>query len=404
MFKQRFIKLTTIIFSSIIIISCGGGGGSSEPPVIEPTFAFDAPSTLTNNSTPSTSGCTGTTWDDCIKLTATATDPQNRLITKEWRTYRSNSNNCEPYTRQGDNIISSPLYCGHNGYRCSYSYQWEFRNRDSEGDIFTSFRSQDISVNVNAIPCVSGSAIDGYIQEAQIFADINFNLKQDSDEPVVVSNQLGQFRFNQRINDGTILILKGGIDSTTQVEFPKNYTLIGKASNQEKIVISPISTINFFMPSDYSANDDFEFKSFDVFYDDPLIQMTSPEAIKVLETNMRISILAESLSRITYQDDYIEIYKEITNQLIDAGLGLQDISSTKLITNAILNISAINGLSKVNVNDTSLALSNYLNGVIVDDTNQYVDIFNHGINVLPLQLAQFSDGKDINISMYINEK
>lgn len=158
------------------------------------------------------------------------------------------------------------------------------------------------------------------------------------------------------------------------------------------------------MPSDYSANDDFEFKSFDVFYDDPLIQMTSPEAIKVLETNMRISILAESLSRITYQNDYIEIYKEITNQLIDADLGLQDISSTKLITNAILNISAINGLSKVNVNDTSLALSNYLNGVMVDDTNQYVDIFNHGINVLPLQLAQFSDGKDIDISMYINEK
>ena len=77
------------------------------------------------------------------------------------------------------------------------------------------------------------------------------------------------------------------------------------------------------MPSDYSANDDFEFKSFDVFYDDPLIQMTSPEAIKVLETNMRISILAESLSRITYQNDYIEIYKEITNQLIDADLGLK---------------------------------------------------------------------------------
>ena len=389
--KNKLIPFLTLF----LIVSCGGGGGGSES-VVSPSVSISGPSTISWSSSGPV-GCTGSSIDNCIKLTANVSDPQNRISTAQWQNLNTLGGPCYPVTTNA-NTMSVPLYCTSSGYSCQYSYDVRW---------YTGTRYEYIqpfhTVNVQGpIPCAAGSAIDGYIQEAKIFADINFNLKQDFNEPVVVSNQLGQFRFNHGINDGTILILKGGIDSTTQVEFPKNYTLIGRASNQEKIVISPISTINFFMPSDYSANDDFEFKSFDVFYDDPLIQMTSPEAIKVLETNMRISILAESLSRITYQNDYIEIYKEITNQLIDADLGLQDISSTKLITNAILNISAINGLSKVNVNDTSLALSNYLNGVIVDDTNQYVDMFNHGINVLPLQLAQFSDGKDIDISMYIN--
>jgi hypothetical protein len=378
-----------ILTSTFILASCGGGGGDSPPAVIEPTFSFEAPTTLTDNSTPSSSGCTGTTWDDCIKLTATANDPQNRLITKEWRTYNSNSSNCEPYTRQGDNIISSPLYCGHNGYSCRYRYEWEFRDVTDEGDNFTNYYFQDINVNINAIACASASgANNSYIQDANIFVDLNRNFIQDNNEPFTTSGQLGQFTFDTPISDNSLLVLKGGIDSATGIEMPKNYTLLGFSRHNEKFIISPISSIAYFMGENFSPNDSLGIKLFDIYKDDPITQLNSEEASYVLLTNIKISIIAETISKTLEQDDYLKIYQSMAKKMTDKELSLKDISSKELIYETIKDIDYQDTLDTTDEIYVSEKMNSFLDSIVIDESNEYLQKFERGLKTLPEDIKE----------------
>ena len=377
-----------ILTSTFILASCGGGGGDSPPAVIEPTFSFEAPTTLTDNSTPSSSGCTGTTWDDCIKLTAAANDPQNRLITKEWQTFNSNSSNCRPYTRQGDNIISSPLYCGHNGYSCSYRYEWEFRDVTDEGDNFTNFSFQDINVYINAIACASGSAVDGYIQEANIFVDLNKNFVQDDNEPSTTTGQLGQFTFDKPISDNSLLILKGGIDSATGIEMPENYTLLGFSRHNEKFIISPISSIAYFMGENFSPNDSLGIKLFDIYKDDPIAQLNSEEASYVLLTNIKISIIAETISKTLEQDDYLKIYQSMAKKMTDKELSLKDISSKELIYETIKDIDYQDTLDTTDAIYVSEKMNSFLDSIVIDESNEYLQKFERGLKTLPEDIKE----------------
>ena len=387
--KKHIMKKLSlfIVTSTFIIASCGGGGGGdSEPAVIEPSFSFEVPTTLTNNSTPSSSGCTGTSWDDCIKLTATANDPQNRLITKEWRTYNSNPSICEPYTRQGDNIISSTLYCGHQGYSCSYSYQWDWRNI-IDGDNFTDFGFQDFRVNVNAIPCAAASGVgNGYIQEANIFVDSNKNFIQDNNEQYTSTGQLGQFSFEKPIIDDSLVILRGGIDSATNLEMPENYTLIGIAGNDGKFIISPISSIAYFMDDSFSPNDSLGIKLFDIFSYDPIIQLNSEEASTVILTNIKISIITETISQALNQDDYLKIYGSIAKTMTDKEISLKEISSKELIFETITDIDS---QDMINMNDAiyiSEKMNSFLDSIIIDESNEYLQKFEKGLKTLPKEI------------------
>ena len=380
-----------IVTSTFILASCGGGGGDS-PAVVEPTLSFEVPTTITNNSTPSSSGCTGTSWDDCIKLTATANDPQNRLITKEWRTY-SNSSLCEPYTRQGDNIISSVLYCGHQGYSCTYYYQWDWRDTDDEGN-FTVFESQSFRVNVNAIPCASGSAVDGYIQEANIFVDLNKNFIQENNEPSTTTGQLGQFTFDKPISNNSLLILKGGIDSATGMEMPKNYTLLGFSRHNEKFIISPISSIAYFMGENFSPNVSLGVKLFDIYKDDPITQLNTDEASFVLLTNIKISIIAETISKTLEQDDYLKIYQSIAKTMTDKEFSLKEISSKELIFETITDIDSQDMLNTNDAIYVSEKMNSFLDSIIIDESNEYLQKFEKGLKTLPKEITKLID-KDL---------
>jgi len=385
-----------ILTSTFILASCGGGGGSSAPPpVIEPSFSFEAPTTLTNNSTPSSSGCTGTTWDDCIKLTATANDPQSRLITKRWITESSgaffsfsNPSICEPYVREGDNIISSTLYCGHNGYSCKYRYFWEYTNTTDDGDNFSDSIFQDITVNVNAIPCASGSAVDGYIQEANIFVDLNKNFVQDDNEPSTTTGQLGQFTFDKPISDNSLLILKGGIDSATGIEMPENYTLLGFSRNNEKFIISPISSIAYFMGENFSPNDSLGIKLFDIYKDDPITQLNTEEASYVLLTNIKISIIAETISKTLEQNDYLKIYQSMAKKMTDKELSLKDISSKELIYETIKDIDYQDALDMTDAIYVSEKMNSFLDSIVIDESNEYLQKFERGLKTLPEDIKE----------------
>ena len=393
--KHKLITFLTLTF----IASCGGGGGSdSKSAVIKPSFTFDAPTTITNASDPAASGCTGLTWDDCIKLVATPIDPQNRLVSKLWATeggslFRfTNPAICEPYTRQGDDTISSPLYCGHNGYQCQYRYSFQYTDRTESGDVWTNSDFVDRIVNVNAIPCVSGSAIDGYIQEALIFADLNHNLLQDVGEPTTTTNVQGQFSFNTPIHSNALLILKGGIDSTTGVSFPENYTLIGYASKKDGFVISPISTLNYFL-NDANLNETLGLTYFDVYKDDPVIKMPSEDASKVLETNMRLSVLVSSIAEITQEKDFTKIFQEISRVMKSNDLKFTAFGADKIVNNTIQNIAIKNNLDLKNLQKTSLVLTKYLEEISIDSSEVYLDKFKNGITTRPLELKElFNEG------------
>ena len=380
-----------ILTSTFVLANCGGGGGDSKPTEIPPSFSYNVPTTITNANNPSSSGCTGTTWDDCIKLTATANDPQNRLLTKEWLVYNSNGSNCEPYTRNSDNIIYSPLYCGHSGYSCGYRYRWQYTHTPSEGSPFSRSEFQDFNVNINAIPCASGSAIDGYIQEAFVYADLNKNFMFDANEPNTTTSQLGQFTFDVPVGANELIIINGGIDSATGIEMPKNYTLLGLIESDKKFIVSPLSSIDYFLPDTFSIPDNLKLNSFDYLNDDPLIQLHSSEASKVLLTNIKISIITESISKALNIDDYTKIYESLANQIFYNNINLENINSKNLIFESLIELNVENNLDEIKILTIAETVTGFLDSITIKEDEVYLKKFEEGIKMLPINIENYVD-------------
>ena len=375
-----------IIISTFILASCGGGGGgvggSTPDNIISPTISISGPSTISwSDSGPV--GCTGSSIDDCIKLTANVTDPQNRISTAQWQNLNTLGGVCYPVTTNA-NVMSVPLYCTSNGYSCTYSYDVSWYTGTKYEYIQPFF-----TVNVQGpIPCASGSAVDGYIQEANIFVDINRNFVQDIDEPFTTTGQLGQFTFDTPISDNSLLVLKGGIDSATGIVMPENYTLIGISRNNEKFIISPISSIAYFMGENFSPNDSLGIKLFDIYQDDPMTQLNSEEASSVLLTNIKISIIAETISQTLKQDDYLKIYESIAKIMTDKELTLKDISSKELIFETITEIDYQDMLDMTDAIYVSERVNSFLDSIVIDESNEYLQKFEIGLKTLPKEIKK----------------
>jgi len=373
-----------IIISTFILASCGGGGvgGSAPDNIISPTISISGPSTISwSDSGPV--GCTGSSIDDCIKLTANVTDPQNRISTAQWQNLNTLGGVCYPVTTNA-NVMSVPLYCTSDGYSCTYSYDVSWYTGTKYEYIQPFF-----TVNVQGpIPCASGSAVDGYIQEANIFVDLNRNFVQDINEPFTTTGQLGQFTFDTPISDNSLLVLKGGIDSATGIVMPENYTLIGISRNNEKFIISPISSIAYFMGENFSPNDSLGIKLFDVYQDDPMTQLNSEEASSVLLTNIKISIIAETISQTLKQDDYLKIYESIAKIMTDKELTLRDISSKELIFETITEIDYQDMLDMTDAIYVSERVNSFLDSIVIDESNEYLQKFEIGLKTLPKEIKK----------------
>ena len=388
-----------ILSFTLLITSCGGGGGGGgsdggSQSVISPSISISGPSTISSSNYGNFTDCLS---DDnyCIKLTANISDPQNRITTAQWQNLNTTGGICHPHTVSG-NVMTVPLYCNSN-YSCQYSYDVSWWSGTK-----TEYIQPFHTVTVSALPCASGSAIDGYIQDANVFADLNYNFIQDNNEPSTTTNILGQFSFNNPLPNEALLILKGGIDSFTGIELPENYTLVGYSSNNEQRIISPISTLSYFLP-EYSPNENLELYFFDVYLDDPVIQLPTLNAVKVLETNMRISILVESISKITNEKDYLRIYEVLANQIVDNKLDINHIFLTNSIEQNIKLIGREDGLINSDIFQSASALSGFINSIQIDKEEAYLDKFRHGMKILPLELQRFSNGKDIDIAKYITD-
>lgn len=378
--QKYFINTFILIF----IFSCGGGGGVGSPdPIIAPSISIDGPSTISwSNSGPV--GCTGSSINECIKLTANINDPQGRITTAQWQNLNTFGGGCYPVTTNA-NVMSVPLYCTSAGYSCTYSYDVSWFNGTS-----TKYTQPFFTVDVlGPIPCASGSAVDGYIQDAIIFSDVNENLIKDDTEIEVITDAFGRFDFNRSLSENTLLVLIGGIDSSTGMKMPENYKLLGRVSNTEHRIISPISTMKYFMGKDYLISSDLKLKTFDVLINDPVLSIADAEASLVLSTNMRISILVESISKITDELDYFKIYPVIADTLKSNKLGLLSITNEEIIYESINKISSEEIIQKNNINDISNRLSDFLNSIMVaDNDNSHLQSFEYGMSVLPLELTK----------------
>ena len=397
------IKNYLLFLASVILISCGGGGGDSGPKSISsPTISLAGPtaiSTPSGGSTPASVGCTGSTWETCIKITANVSDPQNRITTAQWQNLNTIGGVCYPVT-VSTNTMSVPLKCTRNGYSCTYSYDVKW---------WTGTKYQYIqpfhTVTVQPVSCASGSAIDGYIQEATVFADLNKNLIQDTDEPFTTTNIQGQFYFNSPISDDVLLVMKGGIDSFTGITLPENYMLIGLSSNTEKRVISPISTLSYFLPDTYNINEMLGLSLFDAFLDDPVIQIANEEASKVLKTNMQISILLESISKITNESDYFKIYSTIAESFSTSTINLTFLTSPDLISQSIHHLTQDAGFDSSNIDIVSENLSNFLNAMnINEESNSHLVLFEQGMTTFPIDLANQVRGEEVSFQHYLITK
>ena len=391
-------KLLLLFFSLFLTISCGGGGGGGSDggsqSVVSPSISISGPSSITVSNKNYSTDCLSNVAS-CLKLTANISDPQNRITTWKWQNLNTIGGPCYPIT-SNRTTMTVPLWCG-GGYSCQYSYDvsWWTGTR-------TAYIQPFHTVNVGSLPCSSGSAIDGYIQDANVFADLNYNFIQDNNEPSTTTNILGQFSFNYPLPNEALLILRGGVDSFTGIEMPENYTLIGYSSNKEQRIISPISTLSYFLP-EYSPNESLELYFFDIYLDDPVIQLPTLNAVKVLETNMRISVLVESISKITNEKDYLRIYEVLANQMVANKLDINLIFSTNIIEQSIKQIARADSLINSDIFQSASALSGFINSIQIDEEETYLDKFRHGMKTLPLELQHFSNGKDIDIAKYITD-
>lgn len=348
-------KLLLLPIICILLSSCGGGSGAgaadavklaaglaSQPdtPVtdmvnnainaVAPSVTINAPTTILNASSPSLSACTGTTWDDCITLTANVSDPQNRSTNKQWS---SNSPTCNDVTRQGDTIISSPVYCG-EAYSCNFTYSINYSVPNVLGDIDNKVLNTTKTVYVNGFQCATGIGVDGYIIDADVFVDLNNNFTLDKNEPRTQTGPKGQFNFREPIKTGSPIILKGGIDYDTQLPMPEGYILIGSYDPNISNVISPLSTINYFAEGYIDLHKQIKIKNeFDILSSDPVSyhQYNYNSASAILEKNIQLTILSSVITKFSDDISYVKAWKIISAPIIKNNYSIDDIDSSNYI-------------------------------------------------------------------------
>ena len=394
-------NLNIIFLLSIFVTSCGGGGAGGlfddEDSYRAPSFSFDVPNSITASGNSSSAGCTGSSWDDCMKLTAIPSDPQNRITTKAWFVTNYNTDDywCGPYTRTSDTVISSPVYCGHNGYQCGFTYEGYYNNEDDNSSYFTYTHL----VFVNGAQCASGSAIDGYIQDANVFADLNNNFIHDKNEPKTSTNQLGQFEFNTPIENGVLIILKGGVDSETLIEFPEDYMLATLYEQDKSNIISPLSTITYFMGNNFNPHKDLNINNFNIFNEDPFLKYTDKEseAARVMNMNMQLTILINSISKLTKNNNYNHIWLSISEVLNNNKSSLKDIVDKKYIAKILSISDAGSILNDAQISEYSKTLYDFLSETYVDRGSMiHIDFFKQGNVIFDETLINdIETGKDL---------
>ena len=119
--------------------------------------------------------------------------------------------------------------------------------------------------------------------------------------------------------------------------------------------------------------------------------MPSDDASKVLETNMRLSVLVSSIAEITQEKDFTKIFQEISKVMKLNDLKFTAFGADTIVNNTIQNIAIKNNLDLKNLQKTSSVLTEYLGEISIDSSEVYLDKFKNGITTTPMELKELFD-------------
>ena len=105
---------------------------------------------------------------------------------------------------------------------------------------------------------LSGIAVDGYLQGASVFLDVNQNGAQDAGEPSSSTDLNGRFVLDYSALtvpvSGLSVVVNGGVDSDTGFAFEGNLTASVESASQAQVV-TPLTTLVDAMVANNLAND-----------------------------------------------------------------------------------------------------------------------------------------------------
>tara|TARA_B100000989_G_C19485902_1_gene447438 strand:- start:336 stop:1310 length:975 start_codon:yes stop_codon:yes gene_type:complete len=234
----------------ILFVSCGGGGSDPVKTYTIPIVAIDGPKAIQAGAF-STSGCNGSSFDECIVLNVvTSEDPDNLLLflNTSWNNRYRDPQECKDYSISTDGFsLTSPVYCSDTGYDCDYNFNYQRYDPRNNMQIFSDTATH--SIRINADPCTSSSGyvIDGYISGALVFNDINENFIHDDNEPFTFSDVTGYYYLEGL--ESNLIVSIGGYDVSRDIKFPENFILVSEINREDLSILSPLTTLEYFSDS-----------------------------------------------------------------------------------------------------------------------------------------------------------
>jgi len=279
--KSKYLYIITSVF---IITSCGGGGGGGGGSV--PQLIAAVISSFTSSSPSVEVGST-------VDLSWSATNASS--CSASW-TNQTSTSGTETVTvsSSGNNTFS--ITCSGEG------------GNDSKSIMVEGYRN------------INGISVDGYMSGASIFIDENQNYILDSNESETSSSVDGSFTI--KFNNG-LLVSLGGQDADTQTQLDGLLLLRDiDGFSDESYLISPITSVSHFMPSN-NVNDVLGIdNSIDIFSTDPVANLNKDAAHNLLyEKGNQLTVLAYSLQNISNDlnsssDSTVDYFKAISEEMV----------------------------------------------------------------------------------------
>ena len=279
--KSKYLYIITSVF---IVTSCGGGGGGGGGSV--PQLIAAVISSFTSSSPSVEVGST-------VDLSWSATNASS--CSASW-TNQTSTSGTETVTvsSSGNNTFS--ITCSGEG------------GNDSKSIMVEGYRN------------INGISVDGYMSGASIFIDENQNYILDSNESETSSSVDGSFTI--KFNNG-LLVSLGGQDADTQTQLDGLLLLRDiDGFSDESYLISPITSVSHFMPSN-NVNDVLGIdNSIDIFSTDPVANLNKDAAHNLLyEKGNQLTVLAYSLQNISNDlnsssDSTVDYFKAISEEMV----------------------------------------------------------------------------------------
>ena len=329
------IRVLVLLFLSIFTFSCGGGGGggsdSGPPPVpaANVSLSSSASSVATNTS---------------VTLTWSSSNASSCTASGSWSGSKATSGNESVVIQSAGNNTFS-LSCSGSG---------------GSGQASASVMGEGFS----------GTVVDGYIREAEIFVDLNNNFIQDPDEQNTITDASGAFTISGR-TDATIAS-KNGIDVDSNNSLDNFLMLQNSGLDLDFRVVTPITSVAFFLEGTDSINAILGIDpSIDINITDPIATMNDDDAHKLLyEKGSQITALVFSLqSSLNYinvlqesSETYFEKLAETLESQYTQNNAVVDIESPSFIDAYIQAIFTLKDtiLTEGNLKNTKTALHTFL--------------------------------------------